>query len=138
MLEEYRQKRLNEMKEEIFRARFGDVNEITKDEWVKQVTEASRSCWVVVHLYQDSVIECRLLEESLQILARKFKYIKFLKIKSTQAVENWPERNLPTLFMYNEGELKIQMITINQIGGKSMKPDGESNRKVVVVYYDYF
>jgi hypothetical protein len=27
--------------------------EITKADWVKEVTEASKSCWVVVHLYQD-------------------------------------------------------------------------------------
>lgn len=62
---------------------------------------------MAVHLYQDSVIECRLLEETLLQIAVKFKYIKFLKIKSTQAVENWPDRNLPSLFLYHEGKYSI-------------------------------
>ena len=124
ILNEYRDLRLKQLQEERVKNRFGDVNEITKDEWVKQVTEASRNSWVLVHLYQDSVIECRLLEEALQVLAAKFKYIKFLKIRSTQAVENWPERNLPTLFGYHENDLKVQLITLKEVYGKAMKPIG--------------
>lgn len=115
---------MSELREASARNRFGDVVEIVKDEWVREVTDASKSCWVIVHLYQDYITECRLLENALLILASKFKYIKFLKIRSTQAVENWPEKNLPTLFLYHEGELKQQMITLKQVGGKSMKTEG--------------
>jgi hypothetical protein len=57
------------------------------------------------------------------VLAARFKYVKFVKIRSTQAIENWPERNLPTVFFYNEGELKNQLITTKSVGGKSMKPE---------------
>ena len=69
------------------------------------MTEASKTCTVVVHLYSDSVIACELMNEILQSLARKFPYVKFLKIKSEQAVENWPDRNLPTIFVYMEVSL---------------------------------
>jgi hypothetical protein len=68
-------------------------------------------------------VESRLLDEILLVLAPKFKYIKFLKIKAQQAVENWPESRLPTLFLYNEGELKHQVFTLNELGGKSTKAD---------------
>lgn len=53
ILEMYRAQRLAEMREQAVRNRFGDVNEITKEEWVREVTDASNSCHVVVHLYQD-------------------------------------------------------------------------------------
>ena len=42
-----------EMKEYALKARFGEVVEISKDEWVKEVTEASNSSWVVAFLYQN-------------------------------------------------------------------------------------
>ncbi len=113
------------MQEALLRNRFGDVTEIIKEEWIREVTEASKNSWVVVHLYQDSVIECRLLEEALLNVSKRFKYIKFLKIKSNQAIENWPERNLPSLFIYHDGEMKVQLITLKELGGKTMKPVGQ-------------
>lgn len=58
-------------------------------------------------------------------LAPKFKYIKFVKIRSTQAIENWPEKNLPTIFFYHGGELQTQLITLSAVGGKKMTADGE-------------
>jgi Phosducin len=93
---------------------------------VRDVTECSRSCWVAAHLYQDSVVECRLVEEAMMRLAPKFKYIKFVKIRSTQAIENWPEKNLPTVFFYHGGELKTQLITLTSVGGKKMTADGKT------------
>lgn len=105
--------------------RFGDVTEIIKDEWISQVTDGSQSCDVVVHLYQDSMIECQLMDEALRVLAAKFKYIKFLRIKYNQAIENWPERNLPTVFVYSKGTLKTQLITLNSVGGKKMNANGK-------------
>lgn len=123
VLEDYRAARLRQIQQERARNRFGDVVEIIKDEWISQVTEGSKAgYWVIVHLYQDSVIECRLVEEALQQLAPKFKYIKFLKIRSTQAIENWPERNLPTIFAYKNGSMQRQLLTLKEVGGKTMKP----------------
>lgn len=118
-LEEYRQKRLEQLKQQQVRNRFGEVVEIVKDDWVREVTECSKSCFVVVHLYHDALVECGVLDEAMKIVAPKFKSVKFLKIKSTQAIENWPERNLPTIFVYNQGELKFQMLTLKSLGGKS-------------------
>ncbi len=73
-LDEYREKRLRELKIMQALNRFGSVYEITKDEWIREVTECSHTCHVVVHLYQDYVEDCRLMEETLQI-GKKIKYI---------------------------------------------------------------
>jgi hypothetical protein len=53
-------------------------------------------------------------------LAPKFKYVKFVKIKSTQAVENWPESRCPTLFLYNEGKECMNFIYFNKISLKCL------------------
>jgi hypothetical protein len=124
LLDFYRQRRLAEIKIAQMRNKFGDVNEIIKADWVREVTEASETAWVVCHLYQDSIVECRLMENALQVLAPRFPDIKFVKIKSTQAVENWPDRNLPSLFCYANGEMKVQSFTLRHLQGKNMKPSG--------------
>lgn len=105
--------------------RFGSVVEISKDDWIKEVTEASNSCWVVVLLYSNSVIDCGVMENILINLSKKFMKVKFLKIRSTSAIENWPDINLPTIFVYHNGELTHQLLTLKSIGGSSTTSDGD-------------
>lgn len=126
MLEVYRQRRMEEMRKSAVKNRFGDVQEIIKDEWIREVTEGSKSSPVIVHLYQDSNVECQLMDEALRNLAPRFRYLKFLRIKFDQAIENWPERNLPTVFVYSDGNMKTQIITAKNLGGKRMTPAGKS------------
>jgi len=122
-LDDFRAKRIAEMKAASLQNRFGSYDEISKDEYIREVTECSKSCWVVIHLYQDSEIGCNLVDEALLQLAPKFKHVKFLKIRSIMAVENWPNSRLPALFLYNEGEMKHQLIGISELGGKLLKAD---------------
>lgn len=53
------------MKAKAAAARFGEVYEISKADWVREVTEASNSAWVVAHLYEDGIVECRVMEVGL-------------------------------------------------------------------------
>jgi hypothetical protein len=124
MLKKYREERLNQMKQAAFRNRFGDVVDIVKNDWIREVTEASQNCTVLVHLYEDSIVECAVMDEAMKLLAPKFKYLKFLRIKSTHAIENWPERNLPALFIYEGGNMKTQIVTLKPLNGKSTKAEG--------------
>jgi hypothetical protein len=112
------------LKKNVLRNRFGSVHEISKEDWIKEVTEDSRTCWVVVLLYSGGVFECGLVEEAFVQLSSKFPYVKFLKIRSHSAIENWPDRNLPTLFVYKDGELQHQIFTLLTLGGSAMVPDG--------------
>lgn len=69
--------------------------------------------------------ECQLLDEVLQRVARQFKAVKFVKIIATAAVENWPDRNLPTIFVYRGGELRTQLLGIKRLGGRGVTPGGK-------------
>lgn len=48
-----RKKRLQEMQEAAEKNKYGEVTQISKPDFVREVTEASKSCWVVVHLFKD-------------------------------------------------------------------------------------
>lgn len=123
ILEKIREKRMKELMEARAKARFGEVYEIAKPDYVREVTECSNTgCWVVCCLYEDHIPGCTLMLEAMHICAAKFKDIKFVKIKSRQAVENMPESRLPALFLYRDGKNSIQDFTTKKFGGMSMKP----------------
>ena len=52
-LKEYKAKRMAQMKESAARPKFGDVIEITKQDWEYHVTRAPTDVWVIVVLYQN-------------------------------------------------------------------------------------
>jgi len=106
---EYRDKRLAQMREQVSKEKYGTVEEIVKADWTREVNDASQECWVLVHLYQTYAEECGLMGAALDTLAAKFKALKIVKIKSTAAVENFPDKNLPALFMYHEGSMQHQV-----------------------------
>mmetsp|Transcript_27674 Transcript_27674/g.35778 ORF Transcript_27674/g.35778 Transcript_27674/m.35778 type:complete len:260 (-) Transcript_27674:299-1078(-) len=123
ILQEYREKRLAELKDRAARDIFGEVYEISKADWVAEVTNASNDCTVIIHLYQDYVALCGVVANVLIDLAQKFKHLKFVKIKATSAVENWRDELLPTLFIYQEGSLKHQLIGAQALGGAHLQTE---------------
>lgn len=99
-------------------AQFGALYPLTRDEYTKEVTEGSKECWVVVLLYNDAVDASRALQEVLERLAPKHKAVKFLRIKADQCIEGFPDRNVPTLLLYHEGENQRQLMGPGVYGGK--------------------
>lgn len=68
---------------------------------------------------------CSLINNYLVDLARKFPATKFLKSISTTCVPNYPDKNLPTIFVYFEGNLKKQLIGSFDLRGMNLTCDGE-------------
>lgn len=110
VLQEYRAKRIAEIKAAAEKARYGDVREISAEDYVEQVNKAGDSVYVVLHLYKQGIPLCALINQHLNMLAQKFPATKFLKSISTTCIPNYPDKNLPTLFIYFEGEMKTQLI----------------------------
>jgi hypothetical protein len=71
-----------------------------------------------------SIPLCALLNQHLATLAAKFPATKFLKSISTTCIPNYPDRNLPTIFVYNEGDLKGQIVGGIQFGGMNITVEG--------------
>jgi len=49
---EYRKKRIAEMKAAAAKARFGEVREISAEDYVEHVQRAGEGVWVVLHLFK--------------------------------------------------------------------------------------
>ncbi|KAK9702932.1 Proteolipid protein 2 [Basidiobolus ranarum] len=127
VLLEYRQKRMAEMQAQAEKDVFGELTQISEQDFVKEVTEASKEVSVVVHLFKDQYPACRLMNAHLSTLAQKYKSTKFVKIISDNCIHGYPDQNLPTLLIYVAGDLRKQQIGLLGLGGMSMKPEDLEN-----------
>lgn len=120
-LESYKQQRLAEMRQLQSNERFGSVYPISKPEWSKEVTEASKKNFVFVHLSNQAVLPSRLVGSIWPHLASKFKDIKFCDIEGKRAIENYPDANCPTIIIYKDGDVVRQYVGLSLINGNDTK-----------------
>ncbi|XP_043265878.1 viral IAP-associated factor homolog [Colletes gigas] len=110
VLLEYRKKRIAELKALAEKSKYGEVKEISGKDYLEEVNNAGEDIWVVLHLYKVGFPLCSLINNYLDNLARKFSATKFLKIISVTCIENWPDSNLPTIFIYHNGNMVQKFI----------------------------
>ena len=122
-IEMYRQQRLAEWKATQMKNKFGEVLEISGKDYVQEVTKAGEGLWVILHLYKQGIPLCALINQHFSGLARKFPDVKFIKAISTTCIPNYPDRNLPTIFVYLEGDIKAQFIGPLVFGGMNLTMD---------------
>lgn len=166
LLLKLRQQRLDALARERKLGRFGRVYPISRPDYTREVTEASKEdpeadaaadeqeeeddgryetgagsvgdekaskkerkgTGVVCFLYKDSIEESRLLSGYLDRLAAKYPATKFVSIIGDQCIPNYPDKNLPTLLIYRNGNLHRQIIGLRpEIGldGLNTKCEGE-------------
>ncbi|KAL2335207.1 hypothetical protein Fmac_016420 [Flemingia macrophylla] len=122
-LQEYRKKRLAEMQEAAKVLRFGSVIPISGSDFIREVSQAPSDVWVVVVLYKEGIPECGLLLQSIEELAVRYPATKFVKIISTDCIPNYPDRNVPTLLVYNNGAVKGNYVGLHSFG-RRCTPEG--------------
>ncbi|KOX80626.1 Viral IAP-associated factor like protein [Melipona quadrifasciata] len=120
VLLEYRRKRIAEMKALASKSKYGEVKEILAKDYVQEVNNAGDDIWVILHLYKPGIPLCTLINQYLANLARKFPATKFLKSISTICIPNWPDRNLPTIFIYHNGNMVKQIIGAIELRGMKL------------------
>jgi len=111
-IEKCRQARLEELKKKKERFRFGELCHIRKSEFIREINEASKENWVVLHLYREGTgnsLASALLNQRLAELAPKFGDVKFVKAISTEIIEGFPDSNLPAVLLYRDGVCKRQL-----------------------------
>ena len=109
----YKQQRIKQLQAQLALNKFGSVREITGVDYVEQVNKAGDDIWVILHLYRDGIQLCNVINHHFNNLARKFPQSKFLKSVATTCIPNYPDKNLPTIFVYHEGNMKAQIIGPN-------------------------
>ena len=137
-LESYKRKRIAEM-DRLKRAPHGQVYPLTKAEYSKEVTEVSMGTAeegagegagegegereggvpVLVNLtaLASGHVESRVLSSLWRAAATKYPDIKFCEMRADLAIENYPERNCPTVLVYRNGNIVRQIVTLKEWGG---------------------
>ncbi|KAF4983156.1 hypothetical protein FZEAL_1379 [Fusarium zealandicum] len=118
-LEQYRQMRMAELSNIQKKALHGSVYPLSKPEYQREVTDASKNGPVFVNLTSamGTNVESRVLTELWRQAAKEYGEVKFCEIRASQAIENYPDRNCPTILVYKNGDIFKQVVTLATIGG---------------------
>jgi len=117
----YRAARIAEMKAAAGKPEFGSVINITGNEYVREVNNAGEGVFVALLLYRTDLPVCRLLQQHFATLAPKFKQTKFVQSVAQSCIPGYPDKNLPTVFVYYQDDLVMQFCGPTIFGGESMK-----------------
>lgn len=118
-LESYRQKRMQELNNLTKKSIHGTVYPISKPDYQREVTEASNNGPVFVNLTSSmgTNVESRVLSELWRQAAKEYGDVKFCEIQASKAIENYPDRNCPTILVYKNGDILKQIVTLMSLGG---------------------
>lgn len=120
-LKQYREQRLQELKDIAQKPKYGWMKQITKQDYVQEVNEAPKDVIVVLVLYQDYLEYSLKLVEYLEILAKKHVFVKFLKSVATKTIPDFNDAHCPGILIYKDGEVIHQLIpALPELGGKKM------------------
>ncbi|GAA5936687.1 uncharacterized protein JCM15063_001957 [Sporobolomyces koalae] len=107
--------------------KFGRVYPIGKVDYKREVTDASNEelegepeGWgigVVCTLFKDYIPESKVLMPILDQLASLYPSTKFVKIVSDHCIENYPDKNVPTMLIYRKGQMMGQVVGLGSVGG---------------------
>lgn len=119
-IESFGRQRIAEEREEQKRARFGRVYPIGRDDYTREVTEASqvdeegdnvgRGTGVVCFLYKDGIPRSDRAFEHLRTLAARYPRTKFVSIVGNKCIADLPDSRIPMLIIYRRGEIVNQLV----------------------------
>ena len=130
-MKSYREKRISEMvmrkEEKDEKERKNDnvqrndevMMHVSHEQWTKEVTLISRSHPVLVLLTKENSKACYTLERVMEDVARTYRTsrTKFRRAEARDIIPNYPERNVPTLILYRNGDVVENIVGIEQFGG---------------------
>lgn len=118
-LEKYRQRRLQELSSLQKRSVHGSVYPVSKPDYAREITDASKDGPVFVHLCSElgTNVESRVVSQLWRQAAQEYGDVKFCEIRAAQAIENYPERNCPTILIYRNGDIVKQVVTLLTLHG---------------------
>lgn len=111
ILQSYRERRLQQMKQDAMRVKYGPgVKFISAADWKLEVTKAPEDVYIIVHLFQQGIEACELIDTRLSELSAKFRTTKFVKCKASDAIKNYPDEKCPTVLVYKAGSVLKQFV----------------------------
>ncbi|OSX64880.1 hypothetical protein POSPLADRAFT_1136322 [Postia placenta MAD-698-R-SB12] len=142
VVENHRRQRVAELRKQE-KARFGRVYPIGRDEYTREVTEASKvteegkpeshGTGVVCFLYKDGIPRSDRAFEHIRILAQRHPDTKFVSMVGDKCIQNLPDTRIPMFIVYRNGEVLNQVVAWGadrerRIEGRSKAASDPSSR----------
>lgn len=80
-----------------------------------------RNLWLFI--FDHRIADCGVLLQCLEELATKYPATKFVKIVSTDCIPNYPDRNVPTVLVYNNSAVKATHLGLLPFGYRKCTPE---------------
>ncbi|KAH7928197.1 thioredoxin-like protein [Leucogyrophana mollusca] len=117
----YRRQRIADDRKEQKRARFGRVYPIGREDYTREVTEASKindedddeekGTGVICFLYKDGIPRSDRTFGHIRTLAERHPRSKFVSIVGNKCIQDLPDSRVPMLIIYRKGEIRNQLIS---------------------------
>eukprot|EP01080_Neovahlkampfia_damariscottae_P011594 gene11594-4837_t len=107
ILMDYKKQRMAQLQQHAKNNSYGSVKDFSANEWKEEVSNC-RGIWVLIHLYAPGSPKCEQIDQILGELSKKHPEAKFLRIRASNAIKNFPENNCPTILAYKDGEMQTQ------------------------------
>jgi len=107
-LNEYRQKRLEEMRRAIEKIpQFGKVIDLDRESFVEAIDKENHIVPVIIHIFEKNVKSCQTMNQCLDSLSRDHLSAKFCRIAASDIMMsiNFAIGGVPALLVYRNGEL---------------------------------
>jgi hypothetical protein len=116
----YRRRRIAEEKLEEKKARFGRVYPIGREDYTREVTDASKidgdddddeqGTGVVCFLYKDGIPHSDRTAQHVSQLAARYPRTKFVSIVGNKCIPDLPDTRIPMLIVYKKGDIRNQVV----------------------------
>ncbi|EAU88070.1 GTPase inhibitor [Coprinopsis cinerea okayama7 len=118
--EAQRRRLMTEARRDLRDARFGQVIPISREDYTREVTEASavdaedddneKGTGVVCFLYKDGLPRSDKAFKHIRALAAKYPRTKFVSIVGDKCIPNLPDVRVPMIIIYRKGEIRNQLV----------------------------
>lgn len=123
-IQRYRKNYIKEHQSTADKTQFGALTEIKKQNFIQEVKRAPKDVYVILHLYQNYIVHCRLIDECLSSLAKKFINHKFVRIQATCFISNFHDSDCPAIIIYKNSKVIHEMIACTSLLGGNCISEG--------------
>ena len=109
-LRNYRSRRLSQLRDNATLPSFGVYSRATPEEYCDITDSIDPRCHLIVHLCEESIIQCRRLDSALDKLALCMPHAKFIRVDAFEANPNLDAICLPAVLVYKSGEMTHNLV----------------------------
>ena len=89
---------------------FGSLTQTSPEDYVTLVDTVDPQVFLIVFLYEPSILQCRQLQSILEKVAPSMNYAKFIEVNALDANPNLDTICLPAILIYKQGKLVHNLV----------------------------